>query len=521
MMAGGIGLGLLVKETVQLGAELEQTTIAFEVMTGSAEKAKNLIDDINSFANVTPFKNKDLQQNAKLMMNYGIASEDVLKNLQMLGDVAGGNSQKMNSLTLAFSQIQATGRLMGQDLLQMVSAGFNPLQIISEKTGESMGYLKDQMSKGAISSKMVTDAFKVATSEGGRFFGMMEKQSTTLNGLWSTLVGKIQTMVAEMSAAENGGLKAFVVRLIQLADKLSENRKEILKYIKLLATVGKYFLMFKTSVFLVQKALLLYNSTLKIVSTTTRLVTVLTKKATLSWKTFNTAFKSNVIGLAITVLTTLAIKIADIIKKQKEMNDLDKNKLGLDESTFEYLDKYTSWLDAQSKLVSYNNGVSTQFTKELILGQEEAKKFQEYISKMSFENLQNMGSDLERKLQQLKKDLIVKGDDPNSLFFGVADAQYNELKEKLESVQKIIDKVNKETGAGSGVNFDINPSDDLNKLTTELSTKRNIRNVTLNIAQLTGVENLNTTTIQESSEQIGRIILEELNKTTAQFAVQN
>ena len=77
---------------------------------------------------------------------------------------------KLSSLTLAFSQVQSTGRLMGQDLLQMIGQGFNPLQIISEKTGRSMADLKKDMENGAISADMVTEAFKIATSEGGRFF---------------------------------------------------------------------------------------------------------------------------------------------------------------------------------------------------------------------------------------------------------------------------------------------------------------------------------------------------------------
>ena len=95
----------------------------------------------------------------------------------------------MNSLTLAFSQMTASGRLMGQDLLQMINAGFNPLSEISRKTGKSIGVLKEEMEKGKISAEMVTQAFYSATQAGGQFHGMTEKMGQTAAGKWSTLLG--------------------------------------------------------------------------------------------------------------------------------------------------------------------------------------------------------------------------------------------------------------------------------------------------------------------------------------------
>jgi len=180
------------KAILKLGADMEQTEISFEVMLGSAEKAKKMIGDLQKFGAETPYNTKGLSENAKLLMNFGISGERVLPILQNLGDIASGDANKMNSLTLAFAQSQSAGKLMGQDLLQMINAGFNPLKIISEKTGKSMSYLKDQMSKGAISSKMVADAFAVASAKGGLFYKMMDKQSQTALGKWSTFVDNLQ-----------------------------------------------------------------------------------------------------------------------------------------------------------------------------------------------------------------------------------------------------------------------------------------------------------------------------------------
>ncbi len=94
--------------------------------------------------------------------------------------------------------MSSAGKLQGQDLLQMINAGFNPLQEISRTTGESISSLKDKMSKGGITAKMMEQAFVSVTAKGGMFHGMMEKQSQTLGGKWSTLIGKFQDKVAQL-----------------------------------------------------------------------------------------------------------------------------------------------------------------------------------------------------------------------------------------------------------------------------------------------------------------------------------
>lgn len=90
--------------------------------------------------------------------------------MKMLGDISLGNGERLQSLSLAFGQVQASGRLMGGDLLQMVNAGFNPLEAIAKRTGETMIAVKERMSAGGVSVNEVEQAMKDATSEGGRFF---------------------------------------------------------------------------------------------------------------------------------------------------------------------------------------------------------------------------------------------------------------------------------------------------------------------------------------------------------------
>ncbi len=179
--------GIIARSGVKFNAEMEQYSASFETMLGSAEKADKMLSNLKEFAKNTPFEMGDLAGSTKMLLAFGVAEEDVMGTMQMLGDISQGNGEAFERLSRTFGQVSSAGKLTAEDLNSMIDSGFNPLQIISEKTGESMTSLRDKMSKGAISVDMVTDAMKTATSEGGLFYKAMEKQSKTLMGQWSTL----------------------------------------------------------------------------------------------------------------------------------------------------------------------------------------------------------------------------------------------------------------------------------------------------------------------------------------------
>lgn len=211
------------KQALKASSDFEQANVQFGVMLGSAEKASKLVNDLQQMANVTPFETQDLLDASKTLLNFGTSLEEILPDLQMLGDISGGNKERMRSMTLAFSQMSSAGRLMGQDLLQMINAGFNPLQVISEKTGKSMAALKDEMGEGKISVEMVKQAFRDATSEGGLFFGMMDKQSETLEGRFSTLNDAYTLMIRSISDGALPVLKEQIIEVTKLVEKTNAN----------------------------------------------------------------------------------------------------------------------------------------------------------------------------------------------------------------------------------------------------------------------------------------------------------
>jgi tape measure domain-containing protein len=190
----GAGLGAITK----LGAEAEQTSVAFTTLVGSETKAKDMLAEITQYANATPFGKMDLVNNARTMLNFGVATGKVIPLLKELGDISGGNKEHMQALSLVLGQASAAGHLMGQDLMQFNSAGWNPLQDLAEISGKSMAEVKEKMSKGQITFEDITKAMQHATSEGGRFYGMMDAQSKTVSGKFSTLKDTITSNVTDM-----------------------------------------------------------------------------------------------------------------------------------------------------------------------------------------------------------------------------------------------------------------------------------------------------------------------------------
>lgn len=222
------------KQVVNVRKEIEAYEISFRTLLGSQDKADALFGSLREFAVKTPMQLGDLAKGAQTLLGFGIEADKIMPTLKQIGDISMGNAEKFGSLTLAFAQMSSTGKLMGQDLLQMINAGFNPLSIIAQKTGKSIGELKKEMEQGAISTEMVADAFKTATSEGGMFYGMLEKQGEGLAGAIAQLQG------AWEEALNNIGTRSqeMVVTGIKGATTLVENYDKLISVI--LGLVGAY-----------------------------------------------------------------------------------------------------------------------------------------------------------------------------------------------------------------------------------------------------------------------------------------
>lgn len=191
-LTSGISVAMVGRMALNSASQMETLKAQFTTMLGNNEAtAERFFGKISQFAASTPFEQMGVAQAAQTLMQFGVETEKVMPTLAMLGDVAGADQFKFKQLSLVFGQIMSTGRLMGQDLMQLINAGFNPLQVISKKTGRSMADLKADMEKGKISAEMVTDAFKSATSAGGQFYQNTANQAKTWQGVTSTAMDTI------------------------------------------------------------------------------------------------------------------------------------------------------------------------------------------------------------------------------------------------------------------------------------------------------------------------------------------
>ena len=174
---------------VNTRSQIQSLAVSFETLLGSKDKAAAMFGELKDFATKTPMQLNDLASAAQTLLGFNYDQNKVVDMLKSIGDISMGDQERFKSLALAFAQMSAAGKLMGQDLLQMINAGFNPLMVISQQTGRSISELKDEMSKGAISAQMVEDAFRSATSEGGQFNGMLLSQGQTMKGSLAQLEG--------------------------------------------------------------------------------------------------------------------------------------------------------------------------------------------------------------------------------------------------------------------------------------------------------------------------------------------
>lgn len=295
-IGGIVAVGAVAKQVATLGIEMEKTRISFTTFLGGTEEAARgadvLINQLNEFANVTPFTNDQVIKASRTLLAFGFQANELQPTLKMLGDISAGTGKDLSELGVIFGQIKGAGKLMGQDLLQLINAGFNPLQVMAQKaagtTGDvqaEMARLKDEMSKGAISFDMVTQAFKDATSEGGLFNDMMEKQSKTVGGRISTLIGKLQLLGIQIGEA----LLPAIGYVTDLAIALVENTEVLETMGIVIGIAAGAFGIFKAAMFLA-----------------TAQTTLLTAAQWL----LNVALNANPIGVVVGLLAAFAAAIA-------------------------------------------------------------------------------------------------------------------------------------------------------------------------------------------------------------------
>ncbi len=200
-------------------AEMEQYTTSLEVMLGSASKASAMIEKMRDFAAKTPLTLENVISGGSLLMSYGVDESNLIDTMTKLGDLASGNAEKMDRITLAYGQMLAKGKVTGEELMQMTEAGV-PLQTA---LAESIGVTGEEFSKMVSAGKVGIDDLNKAitglTTGNGKFAGMMEKQSQTMQGMLSTLQDNLSEFMRKMGEGAFGEVKSA---LQEASDLLAE-----------------------------------------------------------------------------------------------------------------------------------------------------------------------------------------------------------------------------------------------------------------------------------------------------------
>lgn len=243
----GAAVGASIGIGVNFNKQMETYRTSFEVMTGSYETAANLVEELKNRAAATPFDLTDLADTTQLLMNYGFTTDNVIRSMEMLGDIAQGDSDKLTRVATAYGQMSSAGKVSLEDVKQMIEAGFNPLQEITETTGESMASLYERISKGTISVDEITAAMVRSTSEGGKYYKSMDKQSQTLQGRWNTLKDTFAEATGKLTKGINDWLSNKGIPAANKAiEWLAENFEDLLPIIEtVIAAAAGFYIAFK------------------------------------------------------------------------------------------------------------------------------------------------------------------------------------------------------------------------------------------------------------------------------------
>lgn len=303
--------------------EMEQYTTSLEVMLGSASKASAMIEKMRDFAAKTPLTLENVISGGSLLMSYGVDESNLIDTMTKLGDLARGNAEKMDRITLAYGQMLAKGKVTGEELMQMAEAGV-PLQTA---LAESIGVTGEEFSKMVSAGKVGIDDLNKAitglTTGNGKFAGMMEKQSQTMHGMLSTLLDNLSEFMRKMGEGAFGEVKSALQEASDLLAEWEEDGtldrwaqgvgvllKNLIAFLKQAISVG---LDFKEAIIVGAVALGMFKVAIgigNVISATVAAVksfSTATKAATAAQATFNAVGAANpYVFIASAVLAVVA-----------------------------------------------------------------------------------------------------------------------------------------------------------------------------------------------------------------------
>jgi len=203
-------------------AEIEKQSKSIEVLTGSVDKAKSIIKELQDFGSVTPFTSSELIETAKRLKAFGVDTEKLVDTTKRLGDVAGATGADLSGIATAYGQIQAKGKLQTEELLQLQERGVDLAGVLKREYGLTGEEFSKALQKGQISAEAAEFALQKLTEAGGQYAGGAIAQSDTLSGKFSTLQDNIDSLARRLGSVLSPAIKGIVDRAIGALNALNQ-----------------------------------------------------------------------------------------------------------------------------------------------------------------------------------------------------------------------------------------------------------------------------------------------------------
>lgn len=236
-LLGGLGFEQLTSSIFNTRSQFQQLEISFNTMLGSADKSKQLMDELIQTAAHTPFDMSSITGGAKQLLAYGTEAKDVNKTLVQLGDIASGLNIPLGDLVYLYGTTVSQGRMFTMDLRQFMGRGVPLAEELGKILHQNTTEVQESVSKGKVTSDIFKEAIANMTQAGGRFGGLMEQQSKTFEGQWSNIGDSIQQAFNEIGKKSEGVFSSG----LSIISAMVENWQEVIKVIGVATVaVGSY-----------------------------------------------------------------------------------------------------------------------------------------------------------------------------------------------------------------------------------------------------------------------------------------
>jgi tape measure domain-containing protein len=180
--------------TIGMSSNLEQANVAFTKMLGSEEAAASMLKDLQQFANATPFRFPELVESSQKLLSFKFTASEIIPLMTAIGDAVaatGGKAENIEQVTRALGQMNMRGITQAEEMNQLIDAGVNSWGMLAKELNVDVATAMKKVEAGTVSADAMMNAFvKGSASE---FGGMMEAQSKTMAGAWSSIIDTLQT----------------------------------------------------------------------------------------------------------------------------------------------------------------------------------------------------------------------------------------------------------------------------------------------------------------------------------------